>query len=147
MTGIDAVLRKTNGFFDLSIDDDGDIETADSFDTAILYSIFGERRASGDEVVEPTQRRGWIGNGPTFENGSKIWLLSQARVTRDTLNRLQDEAGKALEWMVEDGLAVSIGNIVATLSGDRVILDVIIFRTRDKVFRRSYELWEATGRA
>lgn len=144
----DAVLTidPTSGLYDFQIGEDGDILTDDFFDTAILYSLFGERRASAEEVVEPQSRRGWIGNAEDFENGSKIWLLSQARVTRDTLNRLADEAKSALQWMVDDGLAVSLGEISATVSGGRVLLNVTIFRSRDKVIRRLFDLWEATGR-
>lgn len=145
----DAVLAidPATGLYDFQLDADGDIETADFFDTSILYSIFGERRASADEVVDPQRRRGWIGNEEDFENGSKIWLLRQARLTRDTLNRLEDEVEKALQWLVDDGFAVSIGDISATVSGGHVLLDVTIFRSRDKVIRRHFELWELTGRA
>lgn len=144
----DAVLTvdPATGFYDFSIDDNGDIETAAFFDTSILYSIFGERRASADEIVDPQRRRGWIGNDADFENGSKIWLLRQARLTRDILNRLEDEVEKALQWLVDDGFAVSLGDITATVSGGRVHLDVTIFRSRDNVIRRSFDLWEATGR-
>ena len=145
----DAILTidPATGLHDFSLDADGDIETADFFDTSILYSIFGERRASADEVVDPRRRRGWIGNDEDFENGSKIWLLRQARLTRDVLNRLEDEVEKALQWLVNDGFAVSLGDIVAGISGGCVLLDVTIFRSRDKVVRRHFELWELTGRA
>lgn len=145
----DAVLTvdPTTQLYDFSLDENGDIKTDDFFDTSLLYSLFGERRASPDEVVEPQLRRGWIGNSDDFENGSKIWLLSQARLTRDTLNRLQDEAEKALQWLVDDGLAVSIDQVVATVSGGRVLLDITIRRSRDKVDRKFFTLWENTGRA
>ena len=127
----DAVLTvdPTTQLYDFSLDENGDIKTDVFFDTSLLYSLFGERRASPDEVVEPQLRRGWIGNSDDFENGSKIWLLSQARLTRDTLNRLQDEAEKALQWLVDDGLAVSIDQVVATVSGGRVLLDITIRRS------------------
>lgn len=145
----DAVLTidQTTHRYDFSLDDNGDIETADFFDASILYSLFGERRASPDEVVEPQLRRGWIGNSADFENGSKLWLFSQARLTRQNLNRIEDEAQKALKWLVDDGYAVSIDKPVASLSGGRVLLNVTIRRSRDKVDRRFYELWEATGHA
>lgn len=145
----DAVLTvdPTTQLYDFALDENGDIKTDDFFDTSLLYSLFGERRASPDEVVEPQLRRGWIGNSDDFENGSKIWLLSQARLTRDTLNRLQDEAEKALQWLVDDGLAVSIDQVVATVSGGRVLLDITIRRSRDKVDRKFFTLWENTGRA
>lgn len=144
----DAVLtidEQTNAY-DFTLDENGDIKTEEFFDTSLLYSLFGERRASPDEVPEPQLRRGWIGNSSEFENGSKIWLLSQARLTRDTLNRLQDEAEKALQWLVDDGLAVSIDQVVASVSRGRVVLDITIRRSRDKVDRKFFTLWENTGR-
>ena len=149
MPGRDAVLAKSEetGLYDFQLDEDGDILTADFFDTALLYSIFGERRASSDEVVDAQLLRGWIGNSEDFENGSKIWLLRQARLTRDTLNQLEDEAEKALQWLVDDGLAVALGDINATLSNGAVRLDITIFRSRDKVVRRFFILWENTGNA
>jgi phage gp46-like protein len=145
----DAVLavNPTTRLYDFSLDESGDIQTEDFFDTAILYSIFGERRASADEVVDPQLRRGWIGNDDDFENGSKIWLLSQAKLTRNNLNRLEDEAEKALSWLVDDGYAVSIDPVVATVSSGVVLLDIPIRRSRDKVERKFFELWENTGGA
>lgn len=143
---VDAVLSKDNGYYDFSLDDNGDIETEDFFDTSILYSLFGERRAAANEVVDANRRRGWIGNFD-YENGSKIWLLHQARLTRDTLNRLEDEARKSLQWLVDDGYAVAIDNISATYSNRRVLLNITIRRSRDEVVRRFYILWENTGRA
>lgn len=149
--GTDAVLALTPaGYYDMQIGPDGDILTAEFWDTAILYSLFGERRADPDEMVQPERRRGWIGNSqfdPPFENGSKLWLLDQARITRTTLNRLQDEAAKGLQWFVDDGLAVSVDTPVATFQQGRVVLDVTIRRSRDQVIRRFFTLWENTGRA
>ena len=146
---VDVVFETDeNGIYDISLDENGDIKTADFFDTSIFYSIFGERRASANEVIEPQQRRGWIGNDADFENGSKIWLLSQARLTRDNLNRLEDEARKMLQWMIDDGHAVSIDDVTTTVSNGRVRLDIIIRRSRDRIDPvRSFILWENTGRA
>lgn len=145
----DAILVVDDGTgrYDFQLDEGGDIASADFFDTSLLYSLFGERRASADEIVDPQLRRGWIGNPADFENGSKIWLLAQARVTRDTLNRTQDEAEKALQWLVDDGFAVSIDQVVAGVSDGRVTLDITMRRSRDKVDRKFFTLWENTGRA
>lgn len=144
----DAVLitDPDSKLYDFQLDANGDIKTEDFFDTSILYSIFGERRASPDEMVDARRRRGWIGNGPDFENGSKIWLLTQARLTRSNLNSLEDEAQKSLQWLVDDGFAVSIDQATASLSGGRVILDIVIRRSRDKVARRFFIPWGNTGR-
>ena len=144
----DVVLTvdSSSGFYDISIDEIGDIKTADFFDTAILYSLFGERRAAPDEIVDANNRRGWIGNSDNFENGSKLWLFSQSRLTRSVINRIEDEAKKSLQWLVEDGYAVSIQDPVSEIIQERLILTVTILRSRDKITRRSYDIWENTGR-
>ena len=144
----DAVLRidPTSGLYDINLDENGDIESADFFDTSILYALYGEKRAGPEEVSSPEFRRGWIGNGPDFENGSKLWLLSQSRLTRDTLNRIEDEVRKTLQHLVDEGFAVSISLANATLKNGSVVLDITINRSPDKVDRKFFTLWENTGR-
>ena len=145
---LDAVLTidPATRLYDIDIASNGDIETADFLDTAILYSLFGERRASSFEVSDARYRRGWIGNeGNEFENGSKLWLYSQSRITRTILAHIEDEAAKSLEWLVSDGLAVAISNVSASVSSGRVLLNLTIERSADKVERRYYELWNNTG--
>jgi len=107
----DAVLTidPATLLYDINLDAQGDIETADFFDTSILYSIFGERRANKDEVLDARFRRGWIGSeGKDFENGSKLWLFEQSRITATNLARIADEVKKSLQWLVDDGFAVSL---------------------------------------
>jgi phage gp46-like protein len=149
MIGTDAVLQKdeTTGFYDFTIDENGDINTEEFFDTAIMYSLFGERRALENEIVDPIRRRGWIGNLETYENGSKLWLLQQARITIDTINKIRYEAQSALKWLVSDGYAVSIDEPVVTINNNKLILEITIRRSKDKVIRRFYKLWENTGAA
>jgi len=144
----DAILTidPTSGLYDISIDVNGDIANDDFFDTSILYALFGEKRAGPEEVSSPEFRRGWIGNRDDFENGSKLWILSQSRLIRDTLNRIEDEARKALQYLVDDGLAVSIDQVIAGLKNGNVTLDITIRRSLDKVDRKFFLLWENTGR-
>lgn len=147
----DAVLTidPVTGLHDINFDANGDIETADFFDTSILYGFFGERRANPDEVVDARLRRGWIGNeGQDFENGSKLWLFEQARVTGTNLARIANEAILAQQNLVDDGFAVFIGNAVVTVdtSRARIVLALDIARSRDNVERRFFDLWENTGR-
>lgn len=150
-TVTDAVLTIDNitQLYDINIDAQGDIETADFFDTSILYSLFGERRANKDEIVDASLRRGWIGNeSKDFENGSKLWLFEQARATVTNFGRIADEANKALEWLVDDGFAVSIEveSVTVDSNRDKIVLVLLIRRSRDKVDRRLVDLWDNTGR-
>lgn len=147
----DAVLTidPETQLYDINIDAQGDIETADFFDTSLLYSLFGERRANKDEVVDARLRRGWIGNeGKDFENGSKLWLFQQARITATNLSRIADEAKKALQWLVDDGHAVSIEVEEVTVDSRRnkLVLILNIRRSFDKVERRFFDLWDNTGK-
>lgn len=148
---IDAVLEKnSDGVFDISFDSEGDITTNDFLDTAILMSIFCERRATPDEVPEPHRRRGWIGNEstPEFEIGSKVWLYEQARVTRTTINGLESEIFNGLEWMVEDSIAVELGpnDVTVSVNEDGVFAATIpAFRSNSKVGNAYFTLWENTG--
>lgn len=139
----DAVLALNNGLYDFQLDDNGDIKTADMFDTAVLMSIFCERRASSSEVPNSNQRRGWIGNesyDDGFENGSKFWLYEQARMTRTMLNGVETAIANGLRWFIEDGIATDI-TVAAEFNG----LTVEIKRPNSNVDKRYYELWNNTG--
>ena len=140
----DAVL--TDNDFDFQIDTNGDILTDDFFDTAFLVSLFAEQRATASEVPESHRRRGWIGNEatPGFEIGSKLWLYEQARATRTNLAGIETAALNALQWMIDDAIAISV-SATATLSDGSIALEVIIKRPSSKVEKRYFELWDNTG--
>ena len=147
--GTDAVMTKdarVAGIYDFSLTDDGDILTADFFDTAILMSLFCERRAASSEVPDSQRRRGWIGNEstPGFEMGSKIWLYEQARIDRNTLNGINSAADAAFRWMIDDEIALSVSSS-STFTNDTINLEVIIERPNSKVERRYFTLWDNTG--
>ncbi len=144
----DAVLSRTSSVkWDLTIDATGDILTADFFDTALLMSIFAEKRASESEVPESRFRRGWIGNesfSDDFEIGSKVWLFEQARLNRDTLNGITSAAIEGLQWFLNRGFAINL--IVDTILVEGTItLQIDIFRPNSKVDRRFFSLWDGSG--
>lgn len=133
--------------WDISIDSTGDILTADFFDTALLVSLYAEKRASESEVPDSRLRRGWIGNesfSDGFEIGSKIWLFEQARLDRDTLNGITSAAIESLQWLLDDGFAINLAVDTVLLDG-KVTLQIDIFRPNSKVDRRFFSLWESSG--
>lgn len=139
--GADAVLYESDDY-DFRLDAQGDIETADQLDTALLMSLFCERRAAPSEMTHPELRRGWIGNEatPGFEIGSKLWLYEQARITRTTLNGIQAEALDAMAWLVEDGIATKVE---AAVEPDALTIN--LYRPNSEVVSAYYPLWEGTG--
>ena len=148
MLGIDAVLQELpGGIYDIQIGDDGDILTADSFDTYILVALLTDRRANEAEMPQAHRRRGWIGNEhtPGQEMGSKLWLYEQSRLTQQTATDIQGAALEALSALVSDGLADSVLDIEATTTASGVSLELEIQRSASEVERRLIALWNNTG--
>jgi phage gp46-like protein len=149
MRGIDATLDQLEGgAFDIRIGFDGDIETEDFFDTAVVVSLFADRRANESEVPESSRRRGWIGNEytPGFEMGSKLWIFEQSRLTRTVMTQVEDAARAALQWLVDQGYAVAITEVRARPFGDGgLALELEIQRSPSVTARRYFELWQKTG--
>jgi len=143
----DAVIKiSSNGYYDMSFTLDGDIETAQSLDTAILMSILAEMRATASEMPESHRRRGWIGNESTqgIEMGSKMWLFEQARITGSNLAELGVIINNGLRWMVQDSIAVST-SARAFYRDNKVQVEVVLVRSSSTVEKRFFELWNNTG--
>lgn len=139
-------FKTEDGFFDLQIDSDGDLEHSESIDTAILMSLFTDVRALPSEIEEASLRRGWFGNftndDVTYQIGSKFWLRDQSRVTDETVNYLVDEAKKSLNWMLEDNI---ISNLEVT--GFKIPLENKIqlninFIIDNNLVQKVFILWE-----
>ena len=143
------ILMTSNeeNIYDISLDENGDIKAGDFFDSSLLYSIYGEQRAAPHEVPESHRRRGWIGNEfSDYENGSKLWLYEQSKITRTLLNGIQREAAKATQWIVDDGYAVGNISTKAILKPDGSLeLLISIQRPSSQVDQRFFKLWNNTG--
>lgn len=75
--------------------------------TAILISLFTDRQANPDDVIPDGSGdpRGWVGDlGQDYPIGSRLWLLSRAKQTGETLARAQDYIAEALQWLIDDGV-------------------------------------------
>lgn len=140
------------GYFDIDIDTDGDLKKEDGFDTNIIMSLFCERRATVDEVVEPLLRRGWWGNTisdePGFEIGSKLWLLEQSRLTTGTVALAQQYGQEATNWLVTDSFlkSINVSSVPTYSSGSpKIELRIDLIRKDNKVEFKYFSVWEATG--
>ncbi|MBR7929385.1 phage GP46 family protein [Burkholderia ambifaria] len=79
--------------------------------SAVLISLFTDRTANPDDVIPDgtDDARGWWGDlGEDRPIGSRLWLLSRAKQTQETLNNAVDYAKEALEWFIDDGVAARI---------------------------------------
>lgn len=132
---------------DIVIDEDtGNIAIDEGLETAVLISLFTERRASVEDLpVDELDRNGWWGDTYAEEAGdfigSRLWLLRRGKATADTLGRAREYAKEALEWLIEDGIAEDV-EVEAFWQGFVLMLTVKIKRPNE-VAARWARTWEA----
>lgn len=88
-----------------------DLAAHSDLETAVLISLFTDRRAEPDDVIPDgsDDPRGWWGDaGRARPLGSRLWLLERAKRSEDTRLRAVDYITEALAWMVEDGVAEDV---------------------------------------
>ncbi|WP_230682906.1 phage GP46 family protein [Variovorax paradoxus] len=91
------------------------LELEDTLSTAVILSLFSDRRAGPDDVLPLHQqdRRGWVGDefmGDGFDSrvdpiGSLLWLCYVTKTVTDVLERARFAVQEALAWMIRDGIA------------------------------------------
>ena len=126
---VDIKLTRYDDEYDISWSESGDFAMTNTLETAVLMSVFGERRAKSYEVAEPQNRRGWIGNlvydTPETEDGCGNWLFQTRRLNTQTLNGVRDETEKGLLWMIADDIAKTI-TVQTKPDNGRVTLSIVI---------------------
>jgi len=148
MAFVDVLLQKTSaGYYDLGFDN-GDLYSTDGFTSALLMSIFCERRAKPSEVAPPEKRRGWWGNAflgfADFEMGSKLWLLSQARADQNSLNNSITYVNNALKWLIDDKYVDKVIVGAEYDSQNRLLLAIQLLIGQDIVLNKGFRLWQNT---
>lgn len=99
--------------FDLSILD-GDLVLDDGLETALILSIFTDRRALDDDPLpDPNgDKRGWWGDTYSPINadkvGSRLWLLERERDLKDVPLRAEQYLREAVQWLLDDGVVERI---------------------------------------
>jgi len=99
---------------------------------AVLISLFTWRRAEPDDY--PELDNGWWGDSfPTFQNdriGSRLYLLSREKLTNKTPLKAREYIRQALQWLVDDGVAVSI-EVSVTRSGIETLQASVVINQRE----------------
>lgn len=127
-------------FFDdklLSFDaalDNGLLRMDESLETAVIVSLFTDKRAGNEDELPATEtwRRGWWGDSlpalPGDMIGSHLWLLLRCKQTENTRRRAEDYARDALVWMLEDKIAGGIDVAAAWTGPGLLSLDITIHK-------------------
>lgn len=100
--------------------------------TAVLISLFSDRVANPDDVIPDGSGdpRGWVGDlGQDYPIGSRLWLLSRAKQTGETLARAQDYIAEALQWLIDDGAVAKFDILVEWTRASQLRANVIAYKT------------------
>lgn len=134
---------------DLALDGN-DLQIEENLSTAILISLFSDRRASADDVLPgaPDDLRGWWADAwPDVEGdriGSRLWLLSREKEVPETLRRAKEYVQEALAWLVEDGIAARVEVAVSVPRRGVLGLSVTVYRRDGRSENYQYDvIWEA----
>jgi phage gp46-like protein len=128
---------------------DADLVADEGLETAVLLSLFLDRRADADDGVSLDQDpRGWWGD--TFAAvvgdriGSKLWLLSREKQLTSVATRAKTYAAEALAWLVDDGVASSVDVQAQFVAPGQLSLSIAITRPQAPPFNRQYQyVWSA----
>jgi|SRR5471030_222887 len=123
----------------------GDLQQGDDLETAILISLFTDRRARDDDPFDGNDRRGWWGDsGEENPIGSRLWLLKRQKLTIATANKAEDYAKEALQWLISDGVVASIMPITQIVYPKRLNL-VITYQKpgMSAVSKHYFWVWES----
>jgi phage gp46-like protein len=84
----------------------GQLTTGDALASAVLLSIFTDRRARpDDQLPDVLDKRGYWADA---DWGSRLWLLEREKQTEQTKNRAIGYVKEALQWLIADGLAKTV---------------------------------------
>ncbi|MCO7576163.1 MULTISPECIES: phage GP46 family protein [Pseudomonas chlororaphis group] len=128
-----------------------DLARDDGLETAVIISLFTDRRASPEQIpVELPQDdlRGYWGDisnaTPSDQTGSLLWLLAREKQLPQVLGRAQQYCREALAWMIEDLVATRVEVTAEFIAQGWMLILVDIYKpTGSPVrYRFNYE-WAA----
>lgn len=123
------------------------LATGNDLETAILISLFTDRQAARDDEIPDgtTNPRGWWGDlDSDTQIGSRLWLLSRAKQTTETLQRANDYIAEALQWLIDDGVVASFDIVVEWTAASRLGALIVAHKTSGTTTSVAYQsLWSA----
>lgn len=141
---------------DFTFDDSiQDFESDEGLETAVLISLFTDRRAKDDDILpdpDSDDKRGWWGDlvSPATEGdqiGSRLWLLERSKTLPSILQKAKQYTKEALQWLIDDGAAVRIEVETERQmknNTDILIIKVVIYKTYNRIINLQYDLqWNA----
>lgn len=145
---MDLKLAFNGSFYDLARAG-ADLAAEVGLETAVIVSLFTDRRAGPDDVLPDgtSDRRGWWGDSYALADGdrigSRLWLLSREKHLPAVAARVRQYAEEALAWMIEDNLAKAVRVETELQPSGRLALAVTIERPAGTPLTYKFtNLWE-----
>ncbi len=121
---------------------DGDMVRENGLSTAVLMSMFTDRRDNNE--------RGWWGDQVSIEQdqiGSRLWTLERASTTIETIVLAKEFIEESLQWILDDGVVAAIVVTVERqgnkTNGDRLAVQIEVEKTDGNLEAfRFADLWE-----
>lgn len=131
--------RQTGDFVQLG----GDLAIDRDLETAILVSLFTDRRAdAGDRIPDGSAdlRGCWMDALSDEPLGSRLWLLRREKIIPETVARMKEYIEEALQWVIQKKVAQ---DITVTCVPDRSAgcIDAAIVLTKNRQTRRYQYVW------
>ncbi len=134
---------------DFSIEAD-DLATDGGLETALLISLFTDRRAADDDQIPDgtDDRRGWwadqFADVPGDLIGSRLWLLSREKQQQRVVTLAQEYAREALQWLITDRVLDRFDVEAEIVSTGVLGLQVTCYRPRKDTAVFRFDLnWQA----
>lgn len=111
----------------------GALASGNDLASAVLISLFTDRIAD-DADIPPDggdDRRGWWGDADEdVPIGSRLWLLDRSRLVQAVANNAKIYMEEALQWLVDDQVALSV-KVVTSIAGGSRLNSIVTVTHRD----------------
>lgn len=114
-------MKQDVGFFDVGgscpdlVIEDGDLKADNGFETSALISCFSDARVTFEELPKgELDQMGWwadlISEVQGDKIGSRLWVLDRiGKLDNATPVEMENILKECFAWMLEDGIAASVG--------------------------------------
>lgn len=135
MTDIALAINADN---QIDIAETADLAGDETIRTAILLSLFTDRRADPSEIPHlQSDPRGYWGDHiaqSQFRTGSRLWLQARSKNLPIEVSQIVTSCREALDWLIEDGHVQRLevqprvlrDNLSLRISFDQSIMDIQI---------------------
>lgn len=119
--------------------------------TAIIISLFTDRRARADDDLpqEGADRRGWWGDVAAAvqgdQIGSRLWLLRRSKMTAQVIEQAREYCVEALSWLIEDGVASGVEVTTSAMSPDILAIVVVVSRADGPTRQKFDFVWRPSS--